>query len=57
MLRIRFWAPASRPYHQEAWAHLGTRIEPLLALAPPLRRAVDAGARWFQALGQQQHAQ
>ncbi|PSC75824.1 molecular chaperone [Micractinium conductrix] len=56
-LRLRFWAPESRPYHMQAWAGMHARFAPLLTRMPALERALDYPKRWFAALGQQQHRQ
>jgi hypothetical protein len=54
-LRLRYWAPESRPYHLQAWAAIEARVAPLLARAPPgLRAYIDMPIRWFNAPGQAQ---
>ena len=44
-LRLRYWAPESRPYHQQAWQAMGQRAAPLLARVPALQRCVGGGDR------------
>ncbi|KAL4437116.1 hypothetical protein ABPG75_004255 [Micractinium tetrahymenae] len=51
-LRMRYWAPQSRPYHVQVWAALGAKAQPLLAMVPALQRYLDYAVRWFQAPGQ-----
>lgn len=55
-LRTRYWAPESRPYHQQAWALLHARVQPLLARFPAAQRYLDYPIRWFQSPGQRAHA-
>jgi hypothetical protein len=51
-LRLRYWAPESRPYHLQAWRAIEARVAPLLARAPPgLRAYIDMPIRWFNAPG------
>lgn len=52
---MRYWAPESRPYHQQAWALLHARVQPLLQRFPTLQRYLDYPIRWFQSVGQQAH--
>lgn len=57
-LRIRYWAPQSRPYHMQAWAAMRAPADPLLSRIPALQRYLDVPIRWFQSMGEQQaHAQ
>ncbi|KAL4424798.1 hypothetical protein ABPG77_000838 [Micractinium sp. CCAP 211/92] len=51
-LRVRYWAPQSRPYHVQAWAALNAKAQPLLTMLPSLQRSLDYAVRWFQAPGQ-----
>lgn len=56
-LRTRFWLPESRQYHVMAWQMLGRTAAPVLSKIGFLNQFVNQGVRWFQAPGQQQHAQ
>lgn len=53
-LRLRYWAPESRPYHQQAWAVINARVQPVFNAVPALRRYLDHAVRWFQQPGQHQ---
>lgn len=53
-LRLRSLAPESRLYHQQTWAAIDARVQPVLAMVPALRRYVDAAKRWFNSPAQHQ---
>lgn len=46
-LRLRYHTPDASWYHQQAWANVGARFNPILNMVPFLRWPLNFAKQWF----------